>query len=89
LSGTISFTYNDYGCSGSCWTGGVNRIAEESNSLGTVDYTYNAVGKRASMTVAGAGEPVVNYTCYDKGDGYGGWIFDAYRGEAWTAEGVP
>jgi RHS repeat-associated protein len=64
ISGAIGYTYNDYGCS-TCGGRGLNRIAEETTPLSTIDYTYDADGRRASMTVAG--EPVVNYTYDDAG----------------------
>ncbi len=64
ISGAIGYAYNDFGCS-TCGGRGLNRIAEEMTSLGTIDYTYDANGRRASMTVAE--EPVVNYTYDDAG----------------------
>jgi RHS repeat-associated protein len=64
ISGTVSYTYNDYGC-GSCSGSGLDRIAQEVSPLGTVDYTYDALGRRESMTLAGS--PVVGYT-YDDAD---------------------
>jgi len=64
ISGAVSYTYNDYGC-GSCSGSGLDRIAQEVSPLGTVDYTYDALGRRESMTLAGS--PVVNYI-YDDAD---------------------
>ncbi len=61
ISGVITYTYNDFGCS-NCSGRGINRIAEESTALQTVDYTYDEVGRRVTMTVAG--QPVVTYV-YD------------------------
>ena len=37
-------------------------IESESTPLGSVSYTYDAIGRRTSMTIAG--QPTVNYT-YD------------------------
>ena len=65
LAGTIQYAYNDFGCTTGCSGSGVNRISEESTPLGTIEYTYDAVGRRASMTVAG--EPTVYYSYYDNG----------------------
>jgi YD repeat-containing protein len=64
LSGSIAYTYNDYGC-GSCSGSGLNRIASETTPSGTVSYTYDDDGRRLTMTVPG--EPVVNYTWDDAG----------------------
>ena len=64
ISGAIGYTYNDHGCS-SCGGRGLDLISEEQTSLSTIDYTYDATGRRTSMTVAG--EPVVNYTYDDAG----------------------
>ena len=43
----------------------MDRISEEETPLSTIDYTYDANGRRASMTVAG--EPAVNYAYDDAG----------------------
>ena len=61
ISGYIDYTYNDFGCT-TCTGRGMDRISKEVTSLGTVDYTYDKVGRRLTMTVAG--QPVVNYV-YD------------------------
>ena len=61
LSGAISYTYNDYGCS-TCSGRGMDRIAQETTPHGSVSYTYDALGRRTSMTVAG--QSAVNYA-YD------------------------
>lgn len=61
ISGYIDYTYNDFGCS-NCSGRGYDRISKEVTSLGTIDYTYDKVGRRLTMTVAG--QPVVNYV-YD------------------------
>ena len=57
----IDDTYNDFGCS-TCSGRGLDRISKEVTPLGTIDYTYDKVGRRLSMTVAG--QNVVNYV-YD------------------------
>lgn len=64
LSGTIWYTYNDYGCP-TCDGRGVDRISQEQTPNSTVNYTYDADGRRASMTVAG--EPAVTYGYDDAG----------------------
>ena len=64
ISGFIDYTYNDYGCS-ACGGRGMDRIAQEVTPLGTIDYTYDTVGRRQTMQVAG--QPVVNYDYYDNG----------------------
>ena len=65
LAGTIQYAYNDFGCTTGCSGSGVSRISEESTPLGAIEYTYDALGRRASMTVAG--EPTVYYSYYDNG----------------------
>ena len=62
LSGSIGYTYNDYGC-GTCSGRGVDQIAEEITAAGTIGYTYDDIGRRITMTAPG--EPVVNYTWDD------------------------
>ncbi len=69
VSGYIDFTYNDFGCT-SCSGRGMDRIAQEITPLGMIDYTYDNVGRRKTMQVAG--QPVVNYDYYDNG-----WIENA------------
>ena len=61
VSGTISYMYTDTGCGTGC--GAVaDRVAQESTPQGVVNYIYDAVGRRASMTVTG--QPTVSYS-YD------------------------
>ncbi len=63
ISGAISYTYSDSGCStGTCSGGTADKVVKEVTALGTIDYTYDAIGRRTSMTVAG--QPAVNYS-YD------------------------
>jgi len=38
----------------------MDRISQEATPLGTIDYTYDNVGRRKTMTVSG--QPIVNYT---------------------------
>jgi YD repeat-containing protein len=57
VSGYIDYTYSDYVCV-SCSGSGMDRIAQETTPLGTINYTYDQNGRRVSMTVAG--QPVVN-----------------------------
>jgi RHS repeat-associated protein len=64
ISGYIDYTYNDFGCT-SCSGRGMDRIAQESTPLGTINYSYDENGRRESMTVAG--QPTVNYEYYDNG----------------------
>jgi len=64
ISGTIGFTYNDFGCT-NCAGRGLDRIAQETTTLSTLSYTYDANGRRASMTVAN--EPAVTYGYDDAG----------------------
>jgi RHS repeat-associated protein len=63
ISGAISYTYSDNGCSTGCGT--IDRITQEVTPLGTINYAYDAVGRRQTMTVAG--QPVVNYIYDDTG----------------------
>jgi RHS repeat-associated protein len=64
LYGYIDWTWNDFGCT-SCSGRGIDRLAQERTALGTIDYTYDADGRRSSMTVAG--QQTVNYEYYDNG----------------------
>jgi RHS repeat-associated protein len=64
LSGTISYTYNDFGC-GSCSGSALDHIASETTPAGTVSYAYDAVGRRSTMTFPGT--PDVTYTWDDAG----------------------
>ncbi|MBI5674452.1 MAG: hypothetical protein HZC48_01325 [Nitrospirae bacterium] len=64
ISGFIDYTYNDFGCT-TCSGIGRDRISQEVTPLGTIDYTYDKLGRRQTMTVAG--EPDVTYTYYDNG----------------------
>ncbi|MDI6800834.1 MAG: RHS repeat-associated core domain-containing protein [Thermodesulfovibrionales bacterium] len=52
VSGYIDYLYNDFGCT-SCSGRGMDRIAKETTPLGTIDYTYDKLGRRLSMTVGG------------------------------------
>ncbi|MBI5674311.1 MAG: hypothetical protein HZC48_00585 [Nitrospirae bacterium] len=64
ISGFIDYTYNDYGCT-TCSGIGRDRISQEVTPLGTIDYTYDKLGRRETMTVAG--QPGVTYTYDDAG----------------------
>lgn len=68
ISGAVGHTYNDSGCS-SCGGKGLDRISEERTPLSTIAYTYDANGRKATMTVAG--EPVVTYSYDDAGRPFG------------------
>lgn len=63
VSGTISYTYSGTGCGSGC-SMMPDKVASETTPLGTVNYTYDAIGRRSSMTVTG--QPAVNYG-YDAG----------------------
>ncbi|HSB13057.1 MAG TPA: RHS repeat-associated core domain-containing protein [Bryobacteraceae bacterium] len=54
ISGTITLTWDDF-----------DRLTREVTPQGTVDYVYDAAGRRVTMTVAG--QPIVNYS-YDNAD---------------------
>jgi len=60
-TGMIQYVYSNTGCS-ACGGSAVDKIIQEITSLGSISYTYDAIGKRTSMTVAG--QPTVNYS-YD------------------------
>ena len=63
VTGTISYTYSGTGCGTGC--GSIaDKVASETTPLGSISYTYDAIGRRTSMTVTG--QPTVNYT-YDTG----------------------
>jgi RHS repeat-associated protein len=56
-SGPIKYLYSDTGCS-TC--GGVpDKVIQETTPLGTISYSYDALGRRTCMTVVG--QPAVNY----------------------------
>ncbi|HAM50579.1 MAG TPA: hypothetical protein DCP92_07725 [Nitrospiraceae bacterium] len=57
VSGTITYTYST-----STSGGPVGKVLSETTPLGSISYTYDAIGRRTSMTVLG--QPVVNYS-YD------------------------
>lgn len=61
VSGAITYQYALAGCP-SCGGGVSNKVVQETTPLGSISYTYDALGRRASMTVAG--RPTVNYN-YD------------------------
>jgi RHS repeat-associated protein len=63
ISGAINYTYSDTGCSQGCSEGATDKIASETTPLGSISYTYDALGRRKTMQVAG--QPVVNYEYYD------------------------
>jgi RHS repeat-associated protein len=57
ISGPIQYVYPDTGCS-TCG-GVVDKVIEETTPLGSISYSYDAIGRRTSMTVVG--QPSVNY----------------------------
>ncbi|MEW6584409.1 MAG: RHS repeat-associated core domain-containing protein [Nitrospirota bacterium] len=61
VSGTISYTYSGMGCGSGC-SGIADKVVQEVTPLGTIDYVYDDIGRRASMTVSG--QPTINYS-YD------------------------
>ncbi|MBA4373205.1 MAG: hypothetical protein C0402_10140 [Thermodesulfovibrio sp.] len=63
VSGTIAYTYTGTGCGGGC-TMVPDKVASETTPIGSVSYTYDAIGRRTGMTVAG--QPAVSYG-YDTG----------------------
>jgi len=60
ISGPIEYVYSNNGCA-ACG-GGVDKVIKEIMPLGSISYTYDALSRRTSMTVAG--QPTVNYS-YD------------------------
>ena len=64
VSGTTSYTYSGTGCGSGCGGSIADKVATETTPLGSISYTYDAIGRRTSMTVTG--QPAVNYT-YDTG----------------------
>jgi RHS repeat-associated protein len=59
VSGQISYTYTNTGCSTGCSGGFEDKVEQETTPLGTVNYEYDALGRRTSMTVGG--QPTVTY----------------------------
>jgi RHS repeat-associated protein len=52
ISGAISYTYSDSGCStGTCGGGIADKVTKEVTALGTIDYAYDALGRRTSLTL--------------------------------------
>ena len=64
ISSYIDITYSGFGCA-TCAGSGKDRIAQVVTPFGAIDYTYDNVGRRETMTVAG--QAVVNYDYYDNG----------------------
>jgi RHS repeat-associated protein len=64
LSGAIGYTYSGSGCS-SCSSGAPDKIISETTPQGIINYTYDNLGRRQSMTLTG--QPSVAYTYYDTG----------------------
>jgi YD repeat-containing protein len=58
ITGTISYSYAGNGCGSGC-SSAADKVVQEVTPLGTINYTYDASGRRTSMTVAG--QPAVNY----------------------------
>ncbi len=57
ISGPIEYIYGNTGCA-ACG-GAIDKIIKEITPLGSISYTYDALGRRESMTVAG--QPTVAY----------------------------
>ena len=62
VSGSIQYAYSNTGCS-TC-EGVPDQVIQETTPLGLISYTYDVLGRRTTMTVAG--QPAVNYQ-YDAG----------------------
>jgi len=60
VSGPIEYVYGNMGCA-ACG-GAVDKVIKEITPHGSISYTYDTLGRRVSMTVAG--QPTVNYN-YD------------------------
>jgi RHS repeat-associated protein len=58
ISGTISYTYSGTGCGSGC-SSAADKVVQEVTPFGTIDYTYDAIGRRTSMTVSG--QPTLTY----------------------------
>ncbi len=61
VSGSITYTYTGTGCGTGC-SAVPDKVASETTPLGSISYTYDAIGRRTSMIVSG--RPAVNYS-YD------------------------
>jgi RHS repeat-associated protein len=59
VSGQISYTYTTAGCSTGCSQGFEDKVEQETTPLGAINYEYDAIGRRTSMTVGG--QPAVTY----------------------------
>jgi RHS repeat-associated protein len=59
VGGFIRYAYGTFGCAQGCAGGAGDRVVLEQTPLGSIAYTYDALGRRTSMTVAG--QPTVNY----------------------------
>ena len=58
ISGPIEYVYSDTGCYAGC-VGVADKVVQEITPLGSISYTYDVLGRRTSMQVAG--QPAVNY----------------------------
>jgi RHS repeat-associated protein len=59
VSGPIEYEYSNTGCTTGCSGGALDKVIKETSPLGVISYTYDAIGRRTSMTIAG--QPAVNY----------------------------
>ncbi len=59
---TLRLLHSGTGCGSGCSSGAPDKVVQEVTPLGTIDYTYDAIGRRTSMTVSR--HPTVNYA-YD------------------------
>jgi RHS repeat-associated protein len=59
VGGSIRYAYGTFGCAQGCAGGQGDRVVLEQTPLGSISYTYDALGRRTSMTVAG--QPTVSY----------------------------
>jgi YD repeat-containing protein len=59
ISGRIEYAYSDTGCATGCSGRAINKVIRETTPIGGISYTYDALRRRTSMTVAG--QPGVNY----------------------------
>ncbi|KAF0145014.1 MAG: RhsA [Nitrospirae bacterium] len=57
-SSPIQYVYSNNGCNLGCGGSIADKVIQEITSLGSIGYSYDALGRRTSMTVAGQ-EPII------------------------------
>jgi RHS repeat-associated protein len=59
ISGLTEYAYSNAGCIFGCSGGATDKVIQETTPLGSISYTYNTIGRRTSIRVAG--QPPVDF----------------------------